>query len=117
MDKKWTHIMFAVAGIVLAWLLSKCGEWAWSYFSKPNSFIIGFIAVVIGTVVTIVCWKNEEIFNLANEVATELQKVTWPTRQETLNSTLVVIVTTIISSAFLGLFDGMWSWVTRQIYG
>ena len=36
MERKWVHVMFAVAGIVLAWLLAKCGEWAWSYFGKPN---------------------------------------------------------------------------------
>src|SRR5436853_336316 len=40
MERKWTHVMFAVGGIVLAWLLTKCGEWAWSYFGKPNSFAV-----------------------------------------------------------------------------
>ena len=37
MERKWTHVMFAVGGIVLAWLLTKTGEWCWSYFGKPNS--------------------------------------------------------------------------------
>ena len=54
---------------------------------------------------------------LVQQVRQEVSKVTWPTRKETLYSTIVVIVTTIIASLFLGLFDGVWSWVTRMIYG
>jgi len=117
MERKWTHVMFAVGGIVVAWLLAKCGDWAWSYFGKPNSFAIGAAAFLVAGVATLIAWRNEEVFGLASEVAAELRKVTWPTRKETVSSTIVVIVTTIIASLFLGLFDGVWSWVTRMIYG
>jgi preprotein translocase subunit SecE len=117
MERKWTHVMFAVAGIVLAWLLAKCGEWAWGYFGRPNSLIVGTGAFALAGVATLIAWKNEMVFGLASEVAGELRKVTWPTRQELVGSTIVVIITTIVSSAFLGLFDGVWSWVTRMIYG
>ncbi len=117
MDRKWTHVMFAVGGVVLAWLLTKSGEWAWSYFGKPNSFAIGTGAFLVAGLVTLMLWRNEEIFQLASEVTGELKKVTWPTRKETFNSTIVVIVTSIIASLILGVFDGVWAWVTRQIYG
>ena len=118
MERKWTHVMFAVAGLVAAWLLAKCGDWAWSYFgTKPNSFIVGSSAFVIAGVATVIAWRNEMVFGLASEVAGELRKVSWPSRKETLQSTIVVIVTTIIASAFLGVFDAVWSWVTRMIYG
>ncbi|MCK5543151.1 MAG: preprotein translocase subunit SecE [Desulfobacterales bacterium] len=39
------------------------------------------------------------------EVQSELKKVTWPTRKQTLGTTLVVIVLVVIVSIFLGLFD------------
>ncbi|MCU0538491.1 MAG: preprotein translocase subunit SecE [Desulfobacterales bacterium] len=39
------------------------------------------------------------------EVKTELKKVTWPTRQQTLGSTAVVLVLVLIISLFLGLVD------------
>jgi preprotein translocase subunit SecE len=68
-------------------------------------------------VLTFALWKNEEVFALATEVTGELRKVTWPSRKETLNSTIVVIVTTIVASLLLGLFDGVWAWATRMIYG
>jgi len=39
------------------------------------------------------------------EVKVELQKVTFPTRQETVGSTVVVLVLTVIISIYLGLSD------------
>jgi preprotein translocase subunit SecE len=117
MERKWTHMLFAVGGIVLAWLLAKSGEWAWSYFGKPNGFAVGTGAVLVAGVATLIAWRNEELFSLAQECTAELRKVSWPSRKETFSSTVVVIVTTIISAAFLGMFDGVWSWVTRMIYG
>ena len=39
------------------------------------------------------------------EVKIELKKVTWPTRKQTMGSTLVVIILVAIISMFLGLVD------------
>ncbi|MEJ2157704.1 MAG: preprotein translocase subunit SecE, partial [Desulfobacteraceae bacterium] len=39
------------------------------------------------------------------EVKIELKKVTWPTRKQTMGSTVVVIVLVAIISLFLGLVD------------
>ena len=117
MDNKWVHILFASAGILLAWLLTKVGDWVWSYFAKPNDLYVGLAAVVVAGVATWVAWKNEEVFTLANEVTSELRKVTWPDRKETVSSTIVVIATTIISSLLLGFFDAVWASLTKMIYG
>jgi len=39
------------------------------------------------------------------EVLAEFRKVTWPSRQELINSTVVVIVVTLVLSLFLGAVD------------
>ncbi len=39
------------------------------------------------------------------EVKVELEKVTWPTKQQTMGSTAVVIVLVMIISMFLGIVD------------
>lgn len=39
------------------------------------------------------------------EVRLELKKVTWPTRQETIHYTLMVIVISAVTAAFLGGID------------
>ena len=39
------------------------------------------------------------------EVLAEFRKVTWPSRQELINSTVVVITVTVVVSLFLGAVD------------
>lgn len=41
-------------------------------------------------------------------VRSELRKVTWPTKKELINYTMIVIVLTLILSTFIGLFDLFW---------
>jgi preprotein translocase subunit SecE len=50
------------------------------------------------------------------EVKIELKKVTWPSRQQTLGSTLVVIVLVTIISLFLGMVDLGLSGVIRSLF-
>jgi preprotein translocase subunit SecE len=47
----------------------------------------------------------EKIKVFFKEVSIELKKVSWPTRQQTVSATVVVIVLTIIISVFLGIID------------
>ena len=46
--------------------------------------------------------KIQEFFR---EVSVELKKVSWPTRQQTMNATVVVIVVSFIVAFFLGIVD------------
>ena len=39
------------------------------------------------------------------DVLTEFRKVTWPSRQELVNSTVVVIAVTVVLAFFLGAVD------------
>lgn len=50
------------------------------------------------------------------EVKVELKKVTWPTRKQTLGSTLVVIVLVLLISTFLGLVDFALSTIVRAVF-
>ncbi|MFC1835782.1 preprotein translocase subunit SecE [Thermodesulfobacteriota bacterium] len=49
------------------------------------------------------------------EVKVELQKVTFPTRQETMGSTIVVLVLTVIIASYLGFSDWALSRVVKLI--
>ncbi len=49
----------------------------------------------------------EKVKRFLSEVAVELRKVSWPTRKETVNSTVVVIILIIILGAYLGVIDGI----------
>jgi preprotein translocase subunit SecE len=51
------------------------------------------------------------------EVLVEFHKVTWPTRQELVNSTVVVIFVTVVIAFFLGAVDIGLAWVVEWILG
>jgi preprotein translocase subunit SecE len=115
---KAVHLMFLSGGVILFFLLNWTGDWIWGYFSRhPSEFIIDAASVVVALVVGIALYRNERVNGLANEVASELKKVTWPTRKETQAATLVVVVTVIIAVVLLGVFDSIWSILTDRIYG
>ena len=47
----------------------------------------------------------------------ELRKVVWPNRQETLQTTLVVLVFVLVSGVFFWLLDMVLAWVTKYLTG
>jgi len=49
------------------------------------------------------------------EVRTEISKVTWPTRDELLSSTFIVIAFSVAFSLFVGAFDLLFSFIIRQV--
>ncbi|MFH1338797.1 MAG: preprotein translocase subunit SecE [Candidatus Omnitrophota bacterium] len=55
--------------------------------------------------------------NFLKEVKVQLTKVAWPTKDELIGATAVVIVITAITAAFIGLvdfaFSRLLSWVFR----
>jgi preprotein translocase subunit SecE len=115
---KAVHMMFLSGGLVLFFLLIWTGEWVGSYFVRnPNDFLVNGIALVIALTAGISLYRNDRVYTLASEIASELKKVTWPTRKETQAGTLVVIVMVIVSAVILGLFDAVWSTLTDRIYG
>ena len=51
------------------------------------------------------------------EVRTEVSKVTWPTRKETMISTAMVLVLALIAALFFMAVDGFFAWGIREILG
>lgn len=51
------------------------------------------------------------------EVSSELRKVVWPSRKETLGSTAVVLVIVFIVSVYLGVVDAILSRLVRFLVG
>ena len=47
----------------------------------------------------------EKIKVFFQEVSVELKKVSWPTRQQTMNATVVVIAVSFVVAFFLGIVD------------
>ncbi len=50
------------------------------------------------------------------EVRAELRKVAWPTRSETVNFSLVVLVTIVLLMAFVGVLDWVFARVVLELF-
>lgn len=60
--------------------------------------------------------KKNKLFNSLGEIKKELfERSVWPTRQEVINQTVVVIILLILTSAFLGLADYLVTFITRTL--
>ena len=57
------------------------------------------------------------IIRYARETRAELSKVSWPSRQDATNLTVVVLVTVVVSSLVLGSFDALFSQVFVMLLG
>ena len=59
----------------------------------------------------------EKAVRFLQEVRMEMSKVTWPTREELVNSTGVVIILSLMFAGVIGVFDRLLSFVVNAILG
>ncbi len=60
--------------------------------------------------------RGNAITRYYRETVGELRKVTWPTRQEAINLTVVVLIVTFGMSAFLGILDYLFTRLFALIF-
>ena len=61
--------------------------------------------------------KLQHLWRFLQETRGELRKVVWPTRRETVQTTLIVIVMALVSSLFLWGVDSMMLWIIKFLTG
>jgi preprotein translocase subunit SecE len=59
----------------------------------------------------------EKIKKFLKEVVAEMRKVTWPTKDELVGSTIVVIVVSLIVAIFIGIVDRILSFAVKAVFG
>jgi preprotein translocase subunit SecE len=122
--QRFVYAAYFAGGIAVAFLLSKVLSFAWLRLStykpqigEPHEEIVMPLAGLIGIFTAIYYYRDQKTRTLAEEVAFELGKVTWPSRDEVVNGTFVVIVTTLLATTFFALMDRFWGFVTNLVYG
>ncbi len=114
--ERWVQFAFVALAGVTFFIASKLITFVWGYFAEPQTMVATGAAAILGILTGYLAYRHPRLNPWAHEVAGELAKVTWPTRQETWYSTVVVIVTSIIAAVYLGVFDALWSAFTDLIY-
>ena len=59
---------------------------------------------------------TKRLGNFLRDVRSELKKVTWPSKNEVVNTTIVVIAATIFFGFYLFFMDIIFSWVLSQVW-
>ena len=90
------------------------------YFSDIRLFyrVLGMISVLILS--GFIGYQSDFgklVYSYITDSKVELKKVTWPTKQETTQTTLGVIVVVIIVGILLWLFDMLLGWAIGTLYG
>jgi preprotein translocase SecE subunit len=72
-----------------------------------------------GVVSAIICFfamvRTRRVFVYTDEVVTELRKVAWPSRDETVRSSMVVVGFTLALASVLAAYDYLWVTITRAV--
>ena len=61
--------------------------------------------------------SGRQSFSFIGESIAEAKRVVWPTRKETIQTTLIVFVLVIIMAAFLGLVDIGFAYMVQWLMG
>jgi len=75
--------------------------------------VVGAAALALGMTTT----KGRDTWAFMREARIELRKVVWPTRQETIQTTLIVIVMVIIVALILWVLDAVFVRVLNALLG
>jgi len=61
--------------------------------------------------------KGQAFFGLVKEARIEIRKVVWPTRQETTQTTLMVVAVVLVMALLLWGLDSLLGWIVSLIVG
>lgn len=86
-----------------------------------KSLLIRVVAVVIAfaaaAVTALQTLQGKALLAFSRESIKEVRKVVWPTRQETIQTTLIIFAFTVVMGLFLFLIDGALIWLVELITG
>ena len=109
---------------VLKWLLVAVlvviGVVANQYYSAQPIFyrVLGVLALAaIAGFVALQTVKGRAFLVLAKEARTEIRKVVWPSRQETTQTTMIVVAVVLVMALLLWGLDSLLGWLVSMIVG
>ena len=106
--------------LVAAILLLLLGIAVFYYFADQAVLyrVLGMLALTIaGVVVFLTSSQGHALKGFMKASRTEMRKVVWPTRAETLQTTLVVVVMVLLMGIFLWLLDMFLLWAIQLLTG
>lgn len=80
--------------------------------------VLGVVALcALAGVLALTTVKGRELAELAKSAKKEIQRVVWPTRPETVQTTAIVLVAVLVVGLMLWLIDTLLSWAMSGVIG
>ena len=102
----------------VAALLVVLGIWGY-YWLAEQALVLRVLAVVAGILAgAAVAWLSapgRQFAVFAGEALTEVKKVVWPTRKETMQTTAAVFAFVVVMAVFLWISDKGLEWVLYEV--
>jgi preprotein translocase subunit SecE len=131
---RYVHAAFFVAAIIGAYIMGKMLGMAWgaiaewpaavravpqlvAYGEEQREGICLGAGAALGTLAVIQSYRKPSVRAWADDVAGELSRVTWPSRETVMNGTIVVVLASAIATVYVTILDRFWSFVTTLVYG
>ena len=105
-------------GLVILLLVG--GIVAFYYFAEQSLLIrVGGLLVLVGVCVAIAyqTQTGRRVWGFAHDARNEVRKVVWPTRQETVQTTLLVMAMVIVVALLLWALDSLLGWGVKLLIG
>ena len=108
------------AKLVVSVALVIAGIYAFYYFEAYSTLlrVIGLLAVVgVAAAIGYQTPVGRRLWSFGLESRMEVRKVVWPTRQETIQTTLVVFAMVLVMGVVLWLFDMLLMTIVKALTG
>jgi preprotein translocase subunit SecE len=104
--------------LAIATLIAGVGAYYW-FADVPTAVRILMVLAGFGVGAALLFWSSQGqvLWQYIQGSRVELRKMVWPTRQETLQTTLVVFVFVLLLGVFFWLVDMLLAWATRHLTG
>ncbi|MCL4110168.1 UNVERIFIED_CONTAM: hypothetical protein GTU68_026688 [Idotea baltica] len=114
-ESRFDAIKWIVVGVLLAAAI--IGN---SYFAEQSLLyrVLGIVAVsAVAALVALQTAKGGAFWALIKGSRTEIRKVVWPTRQETVQTTLIVLLFVVAVALLLWGLDSLLGWLVSLVIG
>lgn len=101
-------------GLVLITALAFLANYYFN-FSAPIKVLIWIIWLALTAILGSFTAKGKVILEFAKEASIELQKVVWPSRQETIQTTSIVMVMVTVTGFILWGVDSAMMWIIGKL--
>lgn len=111
---------FDTVKLILSFVILLCGIAGYYYFEDQSLLlrVIGLLVLAgVSVALIFVTEKGRSIWRFGQEARTEVRKVVWPTRKETMQTTMVVMIMVLLVGVLLWIFDSLLLWGITALTG